>query len=230
MLLGLVLFLSAWYGSVFQVMSPLSKVSMEEYREYCGSQNWIDGNMVQTQINCVHLQGRVLSGQGEVETVSISETVDTRANSLKLFPYFLQRAITCHLGRYVPMCGDHTDMSTCVYNGCHFQHVLTYTFKVKLNIESMKATLLVSNHHKDFVLNLRSGMTLHFNATFVEGMGSDELILRAVFLDAAGLDDTQSLQEEREEEIRMGMLSTLVQSVKNSIVVVLEIFFGYFVQ
>lgn len=235
LLLGVVLFLSAWYGSVFQVTTPLPPVSAREYREYCGQQNWARGNAVQTQINCIHLQGRVLTASGEVQTVGISEVVDTRANSLKLFPYFLQRAITCHLGRYSPMCGNRDDMSTCVYNGCHFQHSLAYTFEIKLTInvdgsKGMPATLLVSGHHKEFVMNLTSGMTLHFNATFVSGMGSERVVLRAVFLDAAGLDDTQSLLEEREEGIRMGMLSTLVQSVKNSVAILFEVFLGYIVQ
>ena len=198
--------------------------------------------MIQTQINCLHLQGRMLTASGEVETVGISEVVDTRANSLRLFPSFLQRAITCHLGRYIPMCGNRDDMSTCVYNGCHFQHSLTYTFEIKLyvyvndhsrwarNAKSMPATLLVSSHHKEFVMNLTSGMTLDFNATFVSGMGSEKVVLQAVFLDAAGLDDTQSLLEEREEEIRMGILSTLLQSVKNSIAILFEVFLGYAVK
>ena len=233
-LLGLVLFLSAWYASVFQVSTPLPTVSWQEYTDYCGPQKGDGKNIVQTQINCMHLQGRVVSASGEVRSVKISEAVDNRANSLKLFPYFLQRAITCHLGQYDPMCGDRTDMSTCVYNGCHFQHDLMYTFKIELNIPykriSYKASLLVSHHHKEFVMKLTEYMVLDFNATFVEGMGSDSLVLRAIFLDAEGLDDTQSLEKEREEEIHAGMLSTFLQSVKNSIAIVLEIFFGYVVQ
>lgn len=229
LLFGLALFLSAWYGSVFEVTTPLPQVSLDKYKEYCGPENWVGGNTVQTQINCVHLRGRVLGSEGVVESVSVLESVDARANSLKLFPRFLQRAITCHLGSYNPMCGDKEDMVTCVYNGCHFQHDLTYTFKVKLKlpIKGVGATLLVSNHHKEFILNLRSGMSLQFNATFVDGMGSESLTLKAVFLNADGLDDTLSLEKEREEEIKMGMLSTLVGSVKDCVSILLEIFGGY---
>lgn len=232
LLFGLVLFLSAWYSSIFQLGTPTSPVTVEEYGRYCGPKNWLDGNMVQTQINCMHLRGREFSAHADVESVSISEAVDGMANSIKLFPLFLQRAITCHLGSVAPMCGDHKDMSTCVYNGCHFQHTLTYTFEIKLKIPienegSVKATLIVSNHHKEFVLNLKSGMSLQFNAAFVDGMGSDHLTLRALFLDAPGLDNTQSLEEERKEKIRQNMWSVFHQGVKNGVLVILEIFFGY---
>lgn len=227
-----VMFLSGWYASVFNVTKPLPSVSLEEYADYCGPGNWVNGNSIQTQINCVHMQGRVMNGHADVDTISISSIQNSRADSILFLPYFLERAIACHLGKSEPMCGDHANMSTCVYTGCHFQHSLTYTFEIKLVVplsshSSIKATMLVSHRYKDFVMKLESGFSLRFNATLVDGMGSGHLTLQARSLSAPELENTRDLDKEKESEVRDGMWSVFLQSIKNSAMMIFEVFFGY---
>lgn len=229
--IGLVMFLSGWYVSIFQVAEPLPSVSLEEYWEYCGRGNWVGGNTVQAQINCAHMQDRVLSSSAPVESVSISKTQNSMADSIQFLPYFLERAITCYLGNSTPMCGDRTDMHTCIYSGCHFQHSLTYTFEIELKLpvedaESIKATMLVSHRYKDFVLKLKSGSSLEFDAVFVDGMGSDHLTLQALSLGAFG-ENTRHSDKEKQIEVKRSMWSVFLRSIKDSTAIILELFFGY---
>ncbi len=233
--LSFVVFMCGWYISVYQAAEPLPVVAREEYGRYCGPGNWDGGNMIQTQINCIHLEGRVFNSNAKVESVSIVEAKSRVGNSIQPLPTVIQSALTCHLGENTPMCGNRPGMSTCVENGCHFHHTLSYTFKIDAGIlfsdsQSIKASLLVSDSHKEFVLQLTSGTVLEFNATFVAGMGSDRLTLQALHMSADGLEDTQNVEEEREEEIKKSMLSTLLRSIKNSIVVILQIFLGYVIK
>ena len=228
--IGVSFFMCGWYVSVYQVTEPLPTVSFEEYNRYCGPGNWESGNEVQTQINCMHLQGRAFRAQAKVKSVSIVKARSRIGESIQSLPVFIQNALTCHLGESTPMCGNRLGMSTCVENGCHFQHTLTYTFEVKMTMGAIKASLLVSDSHKEFVLQLKSGTALEFDATFVEGMGSDQVTLQALHMNADGLEDTQDVEEEREEELRKSLLSTLLRSIKNGIVVILQIFLGYVIK
>jgi hypothetical protein len=224
-------FLSAWYASIYRVPQPLPTVSLEEYEKQCGPGNWIDGNSVQVQINCMHLKGRVFRSRADVESVRISKTQNGMADSLQFLPHFLERALTCYLGEWEPMCGDSGDTPTCIHTGCHFQHSLLHTFEIKLRIpvgdDTIGATLLVSHRYQDFVLKLRSGTSLQFDAVFMEGMGSDRITLQAQLLSALGLTSTRNLDEEKEMEVKKSIWLVFLQSVKNSITVVLEIIFGY---
>lgn len=226
------LFVSGWYASAFQLPHPLPPVTVQEYGEYCSPKNWESGNRIQTQINCMHLQGRILSSQAEVERIGISQVANSMGDSIRFLPLFLREALTCLLGESRPMCGDRAEMSTCVYNGCHFQHTLTFTFEIDMkmpvdNDASVKTTLLVSDSYKDFVLKLQAGTPLRFNASFQQGMGSDHLTLRALSLRGPGLEDTRDLEKEREEEMKKSLWSIFIQSVMNSIRVILEIFLGF---
>lgn len=227
----LVVFLSGWYASIYQAPGPLPTVSLDEYGEYCSPGNWVGGNSVQTQINCMHLQGRVLHSHADVESVSISSTLNGMADSLRFLPDSFEEALTCHFGESDPMCGDRTDMSTCIYTGCHFQYSLTHTFEIELRMpvgdESIKATMLVSHRYKDFVLKLRTRTSLQFDAVFVEGMGSSHLTLQAQSLGALGLENTRNLDKEKEMEVKKSLWSFFLQSIKNSVTIMLEILFGY---
>ena len=230
--LALLLFGSGWYASIYQVPHPLPSVSLDQYGRYCGPGNWEGWNSVQTQVDCIHLQGRVLKGRAKIRSVGISKVQDSMAESIRFLPYVLERALTCYFGESEPMCGHRADMDTCIPTGCHFHHSLTYSFKIELALftgveESVKATILVSHRYKDFVLKLRSGDFLQFEAAFVEGMGSDHVTLQAHSLSVSGVADTRKLEREEEMEMKKSMWAIFVRSVKDSLALMLEIFFGY---
>lgn len=229
----LAMFFSAWYVSFYEP-PPLKPVTLKEYSEYCGPGNWQeDQNMVQTQINCIHLQNRVFDSQGRVKSVSISKMTDRMAKSLSFLPLFMRKALTCYMGEWKPMCGNRDDMSTCVSSGCHFHHSLAYTFEVELDIpleaeESVGATVYISGHHERLVRMLRKDMLVHFNATFLEGMGSDHLTLQALEMSVTWTRmSTRQLEEEREKEMLENMFSNLISCLKNTASILLEMIFGY---
>ena len=181
----------------------LHTVSLEEYDLYCGPGNW-NVNSVQTQINCIHLEGRVLSSEGTVERVRISKVINSMADSLNFLPTSLHRSLTCILGKMEPKCGNLKDASTCVYNGCHFHSSLQYNFEVQLRLQTSEdhfipAMMVVGDTYRDTVLKLREDSILKFNATFVDGMGTKELTLRVQHMSVDGVPDKHFLEEKKKE-------------------------------
>ncbi len=222
----LLLYLSAWNISLYQ-LPRLPPVSLEEYGKYCGPRNW-NVNSVQTQINCVHLEGRVLTAQGMVEHVSISKMVDTMADSIRFLSASFQRSLTCVLGETQPMCGDLTDASTCSYNGCHFHSSLQYTFEIELRLQntggkSVLAKLIVSNQYRDTVITLEENSVLKFNATFVSGMGTDILTLQALGLKVDGIPDQHHLEE---REMHQHLLHGFFRSLIKTMILVADVVLG----
>ncbi len=234
LLIPLLLYLSSWYASMYQP-PPLPPVTTDQYVEYCGPGNWNDGNMIQTQINCFHLKDRVFSSQGEIESIRISKVVNGMSDSINFLPSPLQAAITCYAGDCKPMCGDRKDMSTCINKGCHFMQHQIYTFEIILKVlisggtEALKAKLSVSGKYKDFLMKLTSGSRIEFSALFVEGMGSDQLTLKAEHL-SYGTEPTEStrgVEKEEEKEMIQNILHKLSDSLQHIVFVILEILVGY---
>ena len=230
MAVPVMMFFSAWYTSTVQP-SFVPPVSSEEYNKYCGPAQWKESkNTIKTQINCLHLENRMFTSQGYVESVGISAIENRMADRINFLPTIIQEAITCFTGEIKPMCDDETT-STCVPSICHFQNKLRYRFEVKLKIPlgkfEVEATLLVKHQHRKFVQDhLESGTSLEFNATFVKGMGSSHLTLHASSL-KAGINTSKLMEEESEREMMQNILYNSVSSIKNTIVVLLEIIFGY---
>lgn len=228
------LFCSSMYASIHEP-SFLETVSVDQYMEYCGPTNWVNNNMVQTQINCVHLQSRVMEGNGTISSIKITRTINDPQSTLNSLPFYIKISLTCLFGQAKPMCGNRKDMLTCVYAGCNFHHNLHYEFEIQLQIDdiskqktSVSVSLLVSNRYKELVLNMTEGMFIYFNASFIEGMGSNKLILKATSLQLPELQQSSaSIANFDAEEVKEYLLANLYFSVKGVILFVGDVLFGY---
>lgn len=230
----------AFFGSRLYAKSydagTLPTITLEQYTEYCGPSNWYSGNMIQTQINCLHLEGRLFESQGTIKSVKISEVVNTRAASLASLPSSLKVTLTCMFGESEPMCGNRENMTTCVPSKCHFQHSYLFTYEVKMdmplanNKENIFTTLTLSNKFRATVLNMTVGMNIRFNATFIGGMGSDVLRLQAVSVlvpRSGGGSGSEEGDEEEWGEAVEGVLWRAARSLRNALYFVLEVLVGY---
>lgn len=214
----------------------LKTVTVKQYTEYCGPSNWNNGNMVQTQLNCLHLQDRTFEGQGTVKSVKITKIVNTKAEGLATLPNSLQTTLTCLFGENTPMCGNRKNMTTCVKSKCHFQHSYLFVYEIKVDmplsnrLENISVALTASNKFKTTVLNLNAGMNVRFNATFLSGMGSNELHLEAVSLllpNGSGGGPGEGSDEEEWNEAMEGVLWKAIRSLKNALFFLLEVLVGY---
>ena len=222
---------SSFYASIHNP-PLLAIVSIKQYMEYCGPNNWINGNMVQTQLNCVHLQDRVIEGYGNVSSIKILRVINDRKASLSSLPAPIKTTLTCLFGQTEPMCGNR-NMSTCVNAGCNFHNNLQYEFEIKMQMvdideanSSITISLLASSKYKEHVLNISVGMFLRFNASFVDGMGSDQLTLKTISL----LLPNMKLDEDGDfdpDEVREYLLTNLFISVKNVLFFMIDVVFGY---
>ena len=225
-------YLSSWYASLY-VVPPLPVVTMDEYNEYCSHLNYQQMNSVQAQINCLHLQGRVLNGKGTVNRVTISRVTDTKAASLHFLPSSLQRALTCVLGETEPMCGNLDHASTCVSNGCHFHSSLQYTFEVKMYMRLGEhpvgeAKMSVPDQYRAVMLSLEHHSVVRFNATLVEGMGTDLVVLHALHVTHDGVEvpgEGSSEGDENEGSFE-NFLQTFLKALLKTVVMVVDMFFG----
>ena len=213
--------------------SSLPVVSVSEYATYCGPLNWRDGdNMVQTQLNCLHLEGRMLQGHGTVVSVKIGRITNDAEMSLRALPSAVQTTMTCLFGSSVPECGERENMTTCIFSKCHFHKNNIYQFEIKANMllsndSSVSVTLVAATHLQTAVVLLRAGDEIHFNATFVEGMGSDAVALQVSTVVFEGRSYGKTSGEEEEEKSKQYLMTKLVSSLKSMMFLLLEVLFGY---
>ena len=215
--------------------SDVPVVSVAQYSQYCGPQNWGGGggNMIQTQLNCLHLRDRVLMASGIVEEVKIQEISNDHELSLYSLSNTIRAALTCMLGRLEPMCGHRSDMETCkgAFTGCHFHHSNKYTFAINMNMnlqpppqtvdhhpqKVVSVVLLASSTFTTIVQELKVGDNLKFNATFDSGMGSDRVVLRLI--------DLEGVYMGKDEEIVEDSMQILANQVERSLTHTLNILF-----
>ena len=229
------IYLSAWYSSMYAV-SSLPPVQMEEYAMYCSPEQK-SMNFVQTQINCLHLQGRVLQGEGTVSKVAISNVLDKKASSLHFLPSTLQQALVCALGEKEPMCGNLRDASTCVPSGCHFHSTLQYTFELQMSLRlgqgqrtAVGAKMQVPDRYKELVLSLVKDSVIRFDASFVDGIGTDQLVLQARHVQADGFENDTGVgnsdRDKDKKEMIEKFIYTFMKSLQSIVIMVLDMLFG----
>lgn len=216
------------YSKVYAV-SEVPSVSLTDYVQYCTNRN--DSNMVQTQLNCLHLQGRILSASGLISSVKISHVTNHKAESLQSFPVGVRDALTCLLGDTEPLCGTRKDMVTCINIGCHLGHYNLYEFEVEIKFPLLQngtnlvsAVLIASDRFLDIMRNLSTNVTLHFNATFVSGMGSDQIKLK---LSSLLWNDVLYVEKIREAFDAYSLLSNIWLATKDTLLFVIETIIGF---
>ena len=223
---------ASWFSSLYSPQS-LPTVSLSQYSEYCGPQNWAENNMVQAQLDCLHLRNRILSASGTVVAVRIDQITNSKELSLSSMPTSVTTVLTCLFGQSEPMCGQKPDMETCrkEYTGCHFHYSNKYTFAIAMTValppyndipsKNISATLLMISSSQTMMSNITAGKLLEFNGTFVSGMGSDKLTLRLV-----NLEGIMEKEEDVEEEIQL-FGSQLISSVRNTFAFLFDVVIGY---
>lgn len=225
-------FMGASWFVHFYSPTDVPVVSLAQYSEYCGPQNWVGNNMIQTQLDCMHLRDRVLAASGKVESIKIEQVSNDYELSLKSLPGSIRTALTCLLGQLEPMCGDRSDMETCKreFSGCHFHHSHKYTFAIGLTINlppadgrGMLVTLLASNIFAEAVENLQVGNHLQFNATFASGMGSDDLVLQLVALEGR---DVGSDEDSVQDSVHF-FTTQVIQSMTITLGILFDVLLGY---
>ena len=229
----LILIMASVYTDMY-TPSSLPTVSVKEYAMYCGPQNWEGNNMAKTQLDCIHLRHRLFEAHGTVQSVQISQIVNEKELTLISLPFLLQDAITCFFGQTKPICGEGTNMSTCISSGCHFQFSNRYVFELRVDMplghqnhsQVLPVSVIAAHGFLPVVEKLQTGTELQFNATFVEGMGSGKLTLH---LSSLWFDDELYIEHDDsdEEAEKQYMLTKLFLSSKTTVSLVLEILFGY---
>ena len=224
--------IAASWVTYYYTPTNVPVVTLAQYNEYCGPHNWVDNNMVQTQLDCLHLAERTLTASGRVEAVKIQQVSNNYELSLKSFPSVIRAALTCMLGDLEPMCGGRSDMETCreEFTGCHFHRSFTYIFAIDVSVslspqdplQKVSVTLQASNSFADIVKNLSVG-NLEFNATFVSGMGSDHLVLQLVSLNGhfAGRD-----KESVQDTVQL-FVHQVMNSCTNTLALLFDVLLGY---
>ena len=207
-------------------------VSVAQYNEYCGVGNWNDtGNMVQTQLDCLHLKDRLFKVGGTVKSVKISEVINDKELSLRSLPFSIQTTLTCLFGLTEPMCGKR-NMTTCIYTGCHFHHSNKYLFEIKLDTklddsqQTVSISLTAVDKFRPLMTKLKSGTKLEFNATFVSGMGTGSLTLQLFSVWFEG-EFYQLFEDLDEEEAMQHVQTRLLRSLKVTLQLFLEVLLGY---
>eukprot|EP00731_Ephydatia_muelleri_P020320 Em0013g47a len=221
-------FVASGYSKVYAV-SAVPSVSLTDYAQYCTNRN--DRNMVQAQLDCLHLQGRMLSASGLIGSVKISHVTNPKAESLQSLPGGVRDALTCLLGDTEPVCGNRKDMATCINTGCHLGRYNLYEFEVEIKFPTLKngtnlvsAVLVASDRFLDVMRNLTTNVTLHFNATFVAGMGSDQIKLK---LSSLLWNDVLYVEQIRETFDAYSLLANIWLATKGTLLFVIETIIGF---
>ena len=246
------LYIGARYYSSIYSPAKLPLVTVAQYNAILDKYLTTD-NSIQSQIDCLHLEGRVLTGNAQVESVSIGGVLNKYVSMVGKLPVAMHLPMTCLMGETNPACGLASDSPTCLYKGCHFdssnQYIINITAFIgtcydfddqkdacdKQRTQRVKLNTIVP--HKDILnsslLLLKKNAIIKFNATLVSGAGSHNnvmLLLKAfVYKDERNQTHTYSSSKESEDinEAKQEVFSLLVHSFKRVVSFFLDTFFGY---
>ena len=231
--IGLVV-VSSYFDNKYN-SSQLPPVSLEVYSQICGPEHWNEtGNMLESQLSCLHIRGRVLQGEGHIKSVRISQISNSYAATVDSFPGAVKTAYICLMGSTDPMCGRNADAVTCIPRGCHFDASNNYlvSIPIELLVENqtlpVTADMSVSFSHErlqgSILMRLRKGDRIRFNATLEKGMGSSNLSLK---LKSVFINGTLHSVADTDENAKQFVLSRLLTSIKQCLLLIFELIFGY---
>lgn len=237
-----VMYAGAWYYSSIYSPSQLPVVNMDQYSKYCITSDEFH-NSIQAQLNCYHLQDRVLMGEGRVNSVTITMVRNTYDEMVAKLPKAVAMAITCFLGDRSPECGTASDSPTCLFKGCNFDSVNRYTVtisatvvpedKYPINIEiftNISHERLVSSS----LMILKQNMVFRFNGTVELRAGS----LAGPVLDMKRIeftDEKTGKQYDHDSKTKSNLFAIntpevfveIYHSIKKTISFILETVVGY---
>lgn len=228
---------SSYFDNQHSALS-LSRVSLEQYSQLCGPEHWEDsGNMLHSQLSCLHLRGRVLQGEALVQSVRISQILNSKTAVVDRFPSSIKTAFVCLLGTSDPVCGRNAKAPTCISQGCHLD--ASNKYRVNISVEllaenerlAVAADMSISFSHErlqeSVLMQLRKRDRIRFNATFEAGMGSDHLALKLKSVFVNGTIHSFAYGDEDLEDAKQFALSGLLLSIQRSLLLIFEILLGY---
>ncbi len=236
-----IMYIGASYYASINSPSQLPIVTMEQYHRYCSGLA-SDGNMMQVQIDCMHFEGRVLTGKAILNSIDISSIRNRYVEMVDKFPKPVKIAMTCLTGEREPMCGKAVNSPTCLFKGCHFDSSNEYSITIKAStifdskeqLPSSTITLLTVLSHKNILdsslTTLKQNMQFEYNATFTSGTN---LVLNLRSLVFVSSDNTSIIRYISDNDLKYSedskreVFSRISQSFKNSLEFVLDTFLGY---
>ena len=235
-----IMYIGASYYTSINSPSQLPVITMEQYNKYCG--NSANTNiLLQSQINCLHFKGRVLTGRAQLDSISITGVHNRYILMVDKLPKPIKLALTCVMGEREPLCGEVSDSPTCLFKGCHFDSANEYTITIKASMipgsddsdtppSTITLLTVISHRHiQDSTLTvLQQNMPFEFNASFTSGTN---LVLNLQSLAFATDNEQYTYHSDTElkyfEEGKSEVFSEIFRSINNAIGFVLDAFIGY---
>ena len=188
------------YSVSNQALPPVP-LKWQDYCAHCGPHKWREMNRAEVQVQCTSLNGRrVVNLLGEVGSVQVVSRQNVYESIFDRFSAFghLKEAGYCFFGTNKGLCGGEaegvdqpTSDTACGDNPCNLHNHDSFIFSIKLSAvrdeksngyiqcESVQVSLTAEHAFKDIIFALRSSYVIQFNATLIDGLGSDEVSMRA---------------------------------------------------
>lgn len=231
-------------GTLYYNSPPPSSfdiLSFEEYNNLCGVDMSLSDNLIQNQLDCLHLKGNILSVEiAQIKDVKISEITNSPLTTLSNFPDSVRNTLMCLMGETKPFCGRQAGSKTCIFKGCHFDSKNQYNIRISTMMPSegnsfgITAVLSVWISHQHLldssVLKLKSNQFISFNATLEDGLGTQTLSLKLLsYRLKDGSDEVfdSSKKGLSDDESKGEILDDFWSSVISTAKFVTEILFGY---
>ena len=222
---------------------PPAPLKWQDYCAHCGPRKWEEINMVEAQFQCANLIGRrVVNLVGEVRALRVVSRENVYESIFDKFSFFgsLREAGYCFFGTNRGLCGggaENVDSSTpdtaCGENPCNLHNHDSFTFSIKLSkvrdvtsedyrqCEQVQVGLIAEHAFKEIIFALRSSDVIHFNATLIDGLGSEEVSMRAesiaVTREAELKHNTKEWEKQEATERHSVFVDVAIQMFKQSL-------------
>lgn len=192
-------------------------LTFPEYLEFCGN------NELPKRLKCQHLQGLKVTWKGDYVETRIKSVTNNIEPLLGAFPAFIANEIRCLYGQKFGNCNDTEkseserklcSMMDAVGHECHLRNLDTYTFEVKVVMDTgfVRFKLEAGHSFLETLTALREGEKVEFTGTLVKDLGTmqPQLTLRQIKPTSRQLDTMARMEEESVEEIVMRELNSAI--------------------